>query len=190
MTSFRKWVQAIIALFVIVGLVFSIAIFFPIPYVTNFVFDYILVDENLRIVVAVALGLITIYLIGAVLYALFARGKSKKLSLANDKGKIVVESESVEMCAYNAIRNVTAARNKNVKVKLGSDVASSKADVSFDIDQDKDVVGISNDIQNRVQSALEAFFGQPIKTVNVKANPYDSSQNVEASSRDQGRRVN
>lgn len=185
MSSFRKYVQAIVALIVMLGLLFGISLFFPIPHVTDFVQNHILTNMNLSIAVAVVLGVAGVYFVAAFFYALFARSKNKTMRLSNDKGDIVVESETVETYAHDAIHDIKEAQNKQVKAKLGSNPGSTKVDIEFDIDENKDAVAVSNTIQERVQRAIEEFFGEAIKGVNVKANPYDANENsqVAATSR-------
>lgn len=178
MSLFRKYFQSILAFIILIALVFGIALFYFIPYLTPFVNTYILPNETLSMTVAIFIGIAVVYFVVAFIYALFARAKNRILRLKNEQGEILIESETVEMVVLDAIHNISNAQNKKVNVKLGFKPEQTKVSVSFAIDQNQDAAAVSNEMQTRIKNRLEQYFGQPIQSVNVKAQPYDATENA------------
>ena len=86
MGGLRKFLQILFSLLVLLAVVATAAVIYPIPYVSDFVDQYIVSNQILVNTVVVLLALAFIYFAVALIWALVAPAKSRTLKVANDFG--------------------------------------------------------------------------------------------------------
>lgn len=170
----RRFIQIIISIVMIVVLIGSISLFYPVPYVSAFVAQNIVGNYWPSIVTASILLLIIIFCIGAFLYASFAPAKLDELVIETEKGELSFTKSAIESTALSSIRYVSEAKNAQAKAVLIKSPENTQVRIKFDIDEGKNIIALGEQVQNSVQNAIETTLGIPVKAVQVEINQMDS----------------
>ena len=176
MGGLRRFLQILFSLLVLLAVVATAAVIYPIPYVSDFVDQYIVSNQILVNTVIVLLALAFIYFAVALIWALVAPAKSGTLKVANDFGELKVNRDTVVHAVQQELLDVKEASHKHVIVKFGRKPENTKVTVDYDVDNNQAVQTISNQIQEKARLGAERVLGIKVQNVKVSAAPYDASQ--------------
>ncbi|WP_290490731.1 MULTISPECIES: alkaline shock response membrane anchor protein AmaP [unclassified Aerococcus] len=176
MGGLRKFLQILFSLLVLLAVVATASIIYPIPYVSDFVDQYIVSNQMLVNTVIVLLSLAFIYFAVALIWALEAPAKSRTLKVSNDFGEVKVNRDTVVNAVHQELLDVKQVSHKDVTVKFGRKPENTKVTVNYAVDKNQAVQTISNKIQEKASLGAERVIGTNIQNVKVSAAPYDASQ--------------
>lgn len=176
MGGLRKFLQILFSLLVLLAVVATAAVIYPIPYVSDFVDQYIVSNQILVNTAVVLLVLAFIYFAVALIWALVAPAKSRTLKVANDFGQVKVSRDTVVHVVHQELLDVKEASNKNVTVKFGRKPENTKVTVDYATDKNQAVQATSDQIAEKARLGAERVLGTNIQNVKVSAAPYDASQ--------------
>src|SRR5699024_8887611 len=120
MGGLRKFLQILFSLLVLLAVVATVAVIYPIPYVSDFVDQYIVSNQILVNTVVVLLALAFIYFAVALIWALVAPAKSRTLKVANDFGEVKVNRDTVVHSVHHELLVVKVEYNRNMTEKFDS----------------------------------------------------------------------
>lgn len=187
MGGLRKTLQILLSLLVLLAIVATASTIYPIPYVTDFVSEYIVGNQYAVYAMITLLALIAVYFAVALIWAMVAPAKSRTLTVKNDFGQVAVNRETVKSAVHREILDVKQAVNKDVQVKFGSQPEKTKVKVDFSVDQDQSVQSISDQVSQKAKEAAERVLATSIKDVKVSANTFDANNMQQQSSSNQSR---
>lgn len=176
MGGLRKFLQILFSLLVLLAVVAAAAVIYPIPYVSDFVDQYIVSNQMFVNAVIVLLALAFIYFAVALIWAMVAPAKSRTLKVANDFGEVKVNRDTVVQAVHRELLDVKQASNKNVTVKFGRKPEKTKVSVDYAVDKNNPVQSISDQIAEKAKLGAERVLGTSIQDVKVSAAPYDASE--------------
>lgn len=177
MGGLRKFLQILFSLLVLLAVVATASVIYPIPYLSDFVDHNIVSNQMLVNAVIVLLALGFIYFAVALIWSILAPAKSRTLKVSNDYGEVKVNRDTVVQAVYRELLDVKQASRKNVTVKFGRKPENTKVTVDYAVDKHNDVQTISNQIAEKAKLAAESVLGTSIQNVKVTAAPYDVEQN-------------
>lgn len=168
MNAFRKFIQAIAALLVMLTLLVVLSVLYPIPYLTPFVANNIFKSADLRLLIAVVLGILALFSLFVFLYSCFAPGRSKTLRVMSDKGVLSIDRSLIEAKAESAAREVQHVRHPKAKVRMGQEAARTQVAISCQVLEGVDEAALVPAIQTAVSAGIEHILGAKPSKVDVK----------------------
>ncbi|SPT61463.1 Uncharacterised protein [Aerococcus viridans] len=175
MGGLRKFLQILFSLLVLLAVVATAAVIYPIPYVSDFVDQYIVSNQMLVNTVIVLLALAFIYFAVALIWAFVAPAKSGTLKVANDFGEVKVNRDTVVHAVHQELLDVKEASHKNVTVKFGRKPENTKVTVDYAVDKNQAVQATSDRIAEKAKLGAERVLGTNVQNVKVSAAPYDAN---------------
>jgi len=168
MGTFRRYLQILLTLVGFLALLFAIAIFYPIQYLTPFVQDVVLANEYGRWAMLGALAFVALVILFVLLQAVFAPGKRDNLLVKTEIGELTFTKRSVEDTAIRSIQHLPSVKFPTAKAKFGKSPEDTTVKVNFQVDEVADVINLANQVQSHVEHAIETTMGVPVKDVDVK----------------------
>ncbi|AMB99362.1 hypothetical protein AWM75_04855 [Aerococcus urinaehominis] len=167
MGGFRRFLQIVLSLLALVAVVLSVATFYPIPYISGFV-SYLVVQQSyLNLVVAGILALLAILALVLFFQAIFAPSKHDELVIETDRGEMILQKQAVESTAIRAMRSMPQVKFPQAKAIFIKDPHHTKLNLEYSVEEGRDIVNLSQRIQERVADEVSNFLGVPIAKVNV-----------------------
>lgn len=176
MGGLRKFLQILFSLLVLLAVVATAAMIYPIPYVSDFVNQYVVSNQIFVNAVIVLLALAFIYFAVALIWAMVAPAKSRTLKISNDYGELKVHRDTVVQAVHRELLDVKQASHKNVTVKFGRKPENTKVSVDYAVDKKHENQAISDQIAEKAKLAAERVLGASIQNVKVSPAPYDAEQ--------------
>jgi uncharacterized membrane protein len=168
MGTFRRYFQILLTLVGLLALLFAIALFYPIQYLTPFVQDVVLANEYGRWAMLAALAFVALVILFVLLQALFAPGKRDNLLVKTETGELTFTKRSVEDTAIRSIQHLASVKFPTAKAKFGKSPEDTTIQVNFQVDEVADVINLANQVQSHIENAIETTMGVPVKDVDVK----------------------
>ncbi|MCZ0717989.1 alkaline shock response membrane anchor protein AmaP [Aerococcus kribbianus] len=183
MSGFNRFCQILFGLIFILTLVLTISVFYPIPWVSDLLVNYVLPVELYRWIVAGILAVILLLAVVMFFSAVFAAKTKSAIIQESDNGKIKLTKNALESTALRVLDQYDEVKYPKVNSKLIKKPEDTKLYVSFEMTDGHDVLDMAADIQTHIINAVELTLGVPLKHVEVKmqeVRPSQSNEQMEA----------
>lgn len=182
MGGFRRFLQIVLLLLFLVALVLAAGIFYPIPYLSQFVWTQVLVDWTMRLVLLVVLGLIALYAIFLFFRSCFARTSYSEVKIGGSRGDVNFSKQAVAAIAEQAVQVLPHLYEPEASVTFLKNAEETVVEVQAGVHDVSDVVQLAQVVQTQVIGGVKETLGVDIQQVNVHLT-HMNPQNIHQSER-------
>jgi uncharacterized alkaline shock family protein YloU len=155
----------------LIGLAVSVGIasqFYSIPLITDMIRETLTSSFWLNYVLAGYSAFICLCFFLLLLVALFSPNKSNNLILVKSKGKLQFTKQTIESAARYSFANLDGINFSKVRAKINRKPENTKIYVKLSLSDSSELVGLTENIQNKIESSLRLSLGIDIKSINIK----------------------
>lgn len=188
MSIFRKVVQIVFSILSIIAIVCSISILTPIPYLTRFIVENILMNESLNLSLIILLALIGLYFLYSLFEAIFSRKLYNYIELEKAKGTITITDDAIISTAKASIEAMPEVLDSTIKARLYKNPEDTKVEAHVKILETQDILSLTEIIQSKVKTAISSTLGVEVDKVDVKVDRISEEKLEEAKRNKKGTR--
>ena len=154
----------------LIGLLFSlciVAIYFPIPYITDVINNLRKLSPWIDFSIAIFAVIIGICFIVLLFVSLFIRVKSSVVITGKDRGTLRLSKRTIESTVRYSFADVYDIGYYKVKVNLNKNPGKIRINVKLSFTNPEKIAELTDTIQSKIDNALKLSLGLEVENINI-----------------------
>lgn len=163
------------------GLGFSVALlslFYNLPFITDTVRRYQALFPYLNDIFAGYIAFICLLFFLLLPVLLLIPNKSNDLLLQKNRGRLLFSKQTVESTVRYSFADVDGINFSKVGVRLGRLPEKTRIYVKLSLSDSSEMVGLTEMIQDKIETALKSSLGIAVKSINIKVAEFNPNSNA------------
>ena len=131
-----------------------VSLWYPIPYITEFISNNMIDQLWFRNVILVFLLIILCLFVLLLLFGIFAPRSARYVTMDRDKGKLKVSKRAIESTAKNSISDLVPQNDISFKTKLRRNSNKVRMVAKLAMENKENALNVGQTAQNRINQAL------------------------------------
>lgn len=153
--------------------------FYYIPFVTGMFNNYKALFPLLNNIFAGYTALMCLCFFLLLLAAVLSPVKSRDLVLVKSKGKLRFSQQAIESTVRCSFADVDGINFSKVRVKIDKQPENTKIYVKLSLSDTSRMAGVTETIQDKIESSLEASLGIAVKSIDIKVVEFNTEARKE-----------